>query len=537
MDHSGVNVLVHGLLAVSLPICGVMAQFNSPDIPICDPCVFPLVADVDMNGSPDLIFTSAAQENIIWRANDGAGNFDAEQTLAINQRHLTIDLAEDADGDGDIDLIGVSLEDQMDSLVAILRNEDGFFVLDTVDYPMTADRSLDQLADLDGDGDLDLLSLNAGDEDIWYRNAGDGIYARERISHWCSAVGGPYVLLDAENDGDLDLVRYNAGLSRFLTIWNLGGAHFGPWSYATPPLQGLIYEPAAGKLDADGDGLTDLVFGGRVLYSNGNGTFIPVGNIWPMGFQSIANVNCEVAPEAVLSSAFNTNIYTRLLDQWGQLIPVSPAPPSPSRTALYDLNMDGRLDLLIGPAAGQGPVSWRDNNAIQVEVDLELPVDTITADTVLQLSGGTPLDGGYYTGPGVFNNLFYSSLAGVGTIVITYHYLSFTIPTLCGGTATDTLFIVDYTGLAEHKKAGVLLYPVPADERCCLGGLPWEPATIDVIDALGQRTKATLDPANGRGERCVRTEHLANGPHVLDLRGRDSEHVAVRFVVMHKEFR
>ena len=537
MDRSGVSNLVHGLLALSLPFGGAMAQFNSPDIPICDPCVFPLVADVDMNGSPDLIFTSPELESITWRANDGAGNFGADQFLAINQHHLTIGLAKDVDGDTDIDLIGVTLPPFTDSLVAILRNEDGFYVLDTIDHPMSGPRTLEQLEDLDADGDPDLLSLNNDEEDIWYRNAGDGSYQRERISHWCAAVGGPYVVLDAENDGDMDLARYDAGLSRFLTIWNLGDGHFGPWSYATPPLQGLIFEPGAGKLDVDGDGLTDLVFGGRVLYSNGNGTFVPVGNIWPMGFQSIANVNCEEAPEAVLSSAFNTNIYTRLLDQWGQLIPASPAPPSPSRTALYDLNMDGRMDLLIGPVSGQGPVSWRDNNAIPVEVDLELPVDTITADTVLQLSGGTPLDGGYYTGPGVFNNVFYSSLADVGTIVITYHYLSFLIPTLCGGTATDTLFIVDGVGLSEYEGTEAVLYPDPTDERCCLGGLPWEPLTIDVIDALGQRTKATLDPANGRGERCVRTEHLANGPHVLDLRGRDGEHVAVRFVVMHKEFR
>ena len=514
-----------------------MAQFNSPSIPICDPCGSPLVADVDLNGSPDLIFTSPELESITWRANDGAGNFGADQFLAINQHHLTIGLAKDVDGDNDIDLIGVTLPPYTDSLVAILRNQDGFYVLDTIDHPMSGPRTLEQLEDLDADGDRDLLSLNNGEEDIWYRNAGDGSYQRERISHWCAAVGGPYVVLDAENDGDMDLARYDAGLSRFLTIWNLGGGHFGPWSFATPPLQSLAYEPGAGKLDVDGDGLTDLVFGGRVLYSNGNGTFVPTGSIQPMGFQSIANVNCDDAPEAVLSSPVYPSIYTRFLDEVGQLIPANPGPGSPSRTALHDLNMDGRLDLLIGPAIGQGPVSWRDNNAIPVEVDLDLPVDTITTDTVMPLSGGTPLDGGYYTGPGVYDDVFYSSLAGVGAIVITYHYLSFMTQTLCGGTATDTLFVFDFTGVEESGAMGLVLYPDPADERCWLGGLPWEPASVEVIDALGQRVQAIIEHASGGGARCVRTAHLAEGSHVLDVRGPKGQRLALRFLVLHKGFR
>ena len=70
MSRSGPIALLFNVLAASVPIGGVMAQFNTPDIPICDPCAFPLVADVDMNGSPDLIFTSPELESITWRAND-----------------------------------------------------------------------------------------------------------------------------------------------------------------------------------------------------------------------------------------------------------------------------------------------------------------------------------------------------------------------------------------------------------------------------------------------------------------------------------
>ena len=216
------KILLAGAL-VQLIATSTRGQFNVVDIPICDACPFPLVADVDTNGSPDLIFTSPELENITWRANDGIGNFGPDQFLAINQRHLTIRLAVDADGDEDIDLIGVTLAPFTDSLVAILRNENGFYVLDTIDHPMSGTRTLEQREDLDGDGLPDLLSLDGGDSDVWYRDNGDGTWERKRIPHWCLPVGGPYVVLDVEGDGDPDLARYVLAESRWVAIWNLGG--------------------------------------------------------------------------------------------------------------------------------------------------------------------------------------------------------------------------------------------------------------------------------------------------------------------------
>ena len=120
-----IHILSGGLMCVlgSLFATCARGQFNVPDILLCDICPFPVVADVDTNGSPELIITSQDLENITWRANDGAGNFGPDQFLAINQRHLTIRLAVDADDDHDIDLIGVTLAPYTDSLVAIVRDQ------------------------------------------------------------------------------------------------------------------------------------------------------------------------------------------------------------------------------------------------------------------------------------------------------------------------------------------------------------------------------------------------------------------------------
>jgi hypothetical protein len=539
MNRTGRAILVSCVLATSLPIGRVMGQFNTPDIPICDPCVFPLVADVDMNGSPDLIFTSPDLESITWRANDGTGNFGPDQSLAINQHHLTVRLAVDADGDQDIDLIGAALAPFTDSLVAILRNEDGFYVLDTIDHPMSGTRTLEQLADLDGDGDPDLMSMDHGPEDIWYRNNGDTAWVRDRIPHWCLPVGGPYVTLDAEGDGDVDLARFVVEDSRWVVVWNMGDGRFGPWTWATTTLPQVDLEPGAGKHDVNGDGLEDLVLGGLVSISNGNGTFATnFGLPLQYEYQSIANVNCGDAAEAVLSRSGSATVSIRRLDQTAFVSNINPAPLLPVRNELHDLNGDGRNDLLIGAMTGPGQLWWRDNNAVPPEVTLELPdtIDTLTASTVidLDLAWGSPPDGGYYSGPGVYDNTFYSGIAGAGDIPITYHYLSFNTQNLCGGSATDTIHVLAITGTPEHARPRLSISPDPADGwidvRCAVDGI----SSTRVTDALGRvipmRSEQTGRPADGI--RWI-TADLPEGAYVLNVLTGAGTRLSSTFLVLH----
>lgn len=543
MDRSVVITLLYGVLAASLPMGGAMAQFNTPDIPICDPCAFPLVADVDLNGSPDLIFTSPELESIIWRANDGAGNFGADQFLAINQRHLTIRLAEDVDGDNDIDLIGVTLPPFTDSLVAILRNQDGFYVLDTIDHPVSGPRTMEQLEDLDTDGDLDALSLNNGTEDLWYRNDGDSAYVRERIGHWCLATGGPYVPIDAEGDGDPDLARYvfedtENGDGRWVLFWNLGSGRFGPWSWATSALPQVAQEPAAGKYDVDADGLEDLVLGGLVSYSNGNGTFTTSGGL-PTQFrsQSITNVNCGSMAEAVLSDPNYAVVSVRRLDEVGSSFNIAPAPSSAVRTELHDLNGDGRIDLLMGAFADPGPLSWRDNNAVIPDVTFELPVDTLTAGTVFFLADPAytePDDGGYFSGAGVVGDQFYSGLSGIGDIPITYHYLSFNTQSLCGNTATDTVHVQAMIGMDDLTGQPFTLSPDPADGWIDIACGADVILSVVITDAQGREAHVPIQPSGVPDTRMrAMTSSLPEGAYVVRVLTARGAHMSAAFLVSH----
>jgi hypothetical protein len=164
-----------------------------------------------MDGYADIVLETTTLIRVMY--GNGDGTFQPPVTLVPNTRFLRIRLAGDVDGDGDVDLVGVS-RPGFDEVVAILRNDSGTFNLQVIDSGVVANRTLEQLADVDGDGLLDLLGLDGNGEDIWYRNLGDLTFERRSISHWCEPVEGPYTAIDVDGDGDLDMVRFHGGIPR-----------------------------------------------------------------------------------------------------------------------------------------------------------------------------------------------------------------------------------------------------------------------------------------------------------------------------------
>ena len=67
-------------------------------------------------------------------------------------------------------------------------------------------------ADLDGDGDIDLMLGNSGPGNQWFRNGGDGSFVEVTTSGIVStgALTRKMALVDIDTDGDLDLIVGNA---------------------------------------------------------------------------------------------------------------------------------------------------------------------------------------------------------------------------------------------------------------------------------------------------------------------------------------
>lgn len=141
------------------------------------------VFSADLNGdrNTDVLSASYLDNKIAWYENDGIGNFSAQQIITTNTVSASDVFAADLDGDGYIDALSAS---SIDDKIAWYKNYgEGNFVEHIINFSFTASSpSCVFAADLDGDGDLDVLSSSYEDSKIaWYENNGMGKFSSQQI--------------------------------------------------------------------------------------------------------------------------------------------------------------------------------------------------------------------------------------------------------------------------------------------------------------------------------------------------------------------
>ena len=164
------------------------------------------VGDVDGDGDLDALSASGVDDKIAWYENDGNGVF-VEQIVSFsadNPRSVTVG---DLDGDGDLDVVSASGNDDK---IAWYENDGGVdpaFTDHTISTNANSGRMV-AVGDLDGDGDLDIASASEFDNKIaWYENDGntDPTFTEFVIStQIIDAIG--VAMGDLDGDGDLDIV-------------------------------------------------------------------------------------------------------------------------------------------------------------------------------------------------------------------------------------------------------------------------------------------------------------------------------------------
>lgn len=225
-------------------------------------------ADVDQDDDLDLIIANEFRPNLLL-LNDGAGRFTNVSATHLPQtRRDSEDVGvADFDRDGDLDIVIVSEDDQVNELY--LNDGHGRFADASVRISVTGISNAVLVTDIDLDGDADILIGNNG-QNVVLINNGTGFFTDETAQRLPLRrdVTQDLELGDVDGDSDRDLLVGNEGANRLLI--NIGGGFFRDASADRLP---LIAEPEETREadfgDIDGDGDLDIFFANVRLFVAG----------------------------------------------------------------------------------------------------------------------------------------------------------------------------------------------------------------------------------------------------------------------------
>lgn len=284
-------------------------------------------SDLDGDGDPDVLSASVGDDKVAWYENlDGKGNFGPQQVISTEGAGAYWVVTGDLDGDDDPDVVLASLHDGEVSWFENLHPVGVFGPQQVVSAPGEGASSV-ATADIDGDGDLDILATSFYAHTVsWYENLdGQGSFGPQRLIATAVEGAASAVAGDFDGDGDMDVASAALIGDRLAWYENVDGVgNFGPERVVSSQVRGSMIVAAA---DLDGDGDLELISG-----SQGDGKVA-----W---FENVGGAPV-FGPEQIIT-----------LEAAGVYF-----------VAAADVNGDGRLDV-FSASWGDHKVAWYENLAL-----------------------------------------------------------------------------------------------------------------------------------------------------------------------------
>ncbi len=223
-----------------------------------------ILVDIDNDGLQDIV-TFRGQSAIYWHKNlGGAGNFSPPILIAQNIQNLTYFVVGDLTGNGYKDIVFTAPNLTTPGLaLRWMEHLDGNGTFGTPqiipENPTTRARAI-VLADIDGDGMLDIVVSASADSDrsiTWYRNLGSGNFSSGNVVITNFSNGFGIAVGDINGNGFLDIVSGTPNFQTMAWFENLDGqGNFsGPIEIGSTGIAVLYMH----LIDIDGDGVLDIV--------------------------------------------------------------------------------------------------------------------------------------------------------------------------------------------------------------------------------------------------------------------------------------
>src|SRR6476646_907521 len=242
------------------------------------------VVDLDKDGHGDVITVANSSAAVTVHENPGNGSFPVLTRYEVASLSDAVESA-DIDNDGDIDIVVNGELDvaSNDPLLKILKNNgDGTFA-PAIDYTPARNFADMKLRDINGDGFVDLIFAPDGNFPPYHfgtaLNNGNGTFAPTLVTNVFSCGEGTIDAADLDGDGDLDIVlteeeTCQGGEAHIFIFRNDGNQNFVRMADINLPGRlphGLALAEVTG--DNNIDIITALSDGMGVFPGNGNLTF------------------------------------------------------------------------------------------------------------------------------------------------------------------------------------------------------------------------------------------------------------------------